>query len=218
MRRLLPGLTLLLAALAFGLWAMPHLPPRVVSHWDIHGQPNGTMSRTMAALFVPIFGAVLALVFAVLPRIDPRREHLLHAGVWWTLGNAVLILLAVVQVGVLGYNLGWPIPISSVALGSAGLLFILIGYLMPRMRSNWFMGIRTPWTLSSDVVWQRTHALGGRVFAAAGAVAVVLAFMQPPNMFTLLAVVVAIAVLIPVAYSYVLWRHERERGTSGTSA
>lgn len=215
MRRLTPGFALLLAALAFGLWAMPHLPARVTSHWDLAGRPDGTMGRTLAAVFLPLFGGVIGVVFAFLPRADPRREGLLHGGIWWTLGNAVLIFLACVHVAMLGYNLGWPISITGVALVGGGLLFILIGFLMPRMQPNWFMGIRTPWTLTSDTVWRQTHALGGRVFAAAGAVLVVLAFVRPPHALLVLACVVGTAVLLPVVASYLLWRHERRRGTEG---
>ena len=209
MRRLMPGFALLLAALAFGLWAMPHLPAQVTSHWNMAGQPDGTMGRTLAAVFLPLFGMVLGLVFAFLPRADPRKDGLLHGGIWWTLTNAIMIFLACLHIAMLGYNLGWPISIAGVALVGAGLLFILLGFLMPRMRSNWFMGIRTPWTLTSDTVWRRTHALAGRVFAAAGAVLVVLAFIQPEHGATILAAVIGVAVVIPVIASYLLWRHER---------
>lgn len=215
MRRLMPGFALLLAALAFGLWAMPHLPARVASHWDLAGRPDGTMGRTLAAVFLPLFGAVLGLVFAFLPHADPRKEGLLYGGIWWTLGNAIMIFLACIHIAMLGYNLGWPISITGVALVGAGLLFILLGFLMPRMQSNWFMGIRTPWTLTSDTVWRQTHALAGRVFAAAGAVLVVLAFIQPEHAATILAAVIAAAVIIPVVASYLLWRHERSAETGG---
>ena len=159
-----PRGTLLLAALAFSLWALPHLPARVTTHWDLAGRPDGTMSPTVAALFVPLAGALLGAIFAFLPHADPRREGLLHGGIWWTLGNAILAFLAVVQVALLGYNLGWPLSINGVVLVGVGLLLVLLGFLMPRMQPNWFMGIRTPWTLTSDTVWRRTHALGGRVF------------------------------------------------------
>ena len=218
MRRLMPGFALLLAALAFGLWALPPLPARVASHWALSGQPDGTMGRAAAAVFLPLFGAVLGLVFAVVPRLDPRKDQLLHAGVWWTIANAVLALLAVLHVALLGYNLGWPVPMAGVTLVAIGLLFILLGYLMPRMRSNWFMGIRTPWTLTSDAVWRSTHAVAGRLFAAAGAVFVVLGFMQPPHLMVMAAVVIAVAVGVPVAWSYLAWRREQERaGVSGSA-
>ncbi len=216
MRRLMPGFALLLAALAFGLWAMPHLPARVTSHWNMAGQPDGTMGRALAAVFLPLFGMVLGLVFAFLPRADPRKDGLLHGGIWWTLTNAIMIFLACLHIAMLGYNLGWPISIAGVALVGAGLLFILLGFLMPRMRSNWFMGIRTPWTLTSDTVWRRTHALAGRVFAAAGAVLVVLAFLQPEHGAVILAAVIGVAVVIPVIASYLLWRHEQAGDSTGS--
>jgi uncharacterized membrane protein len=99
-----------------------------------------------------------------------------------------------------------------VALVGVGLLFVLLGFLMPRMQPNWFMGIRTPWTLTSDTVWRRTHAFSGRVFAGAGAVLVVLGFLQPDHSVLILGVVVAAAVALPVVASYLLWRHERAEG------
>jgi uncharacterized membrane protein len=167
------------------------------------------MGRTFAALLLPLLGAVLGAVFAFLPHTDPRREGLLHGGIWWTLGNAVMVFLALIQVALLGYNLGWPISISGVVLVGMGLLLILLGFLMPRMQPNWFMGIRTPWTLTSDTVWRRTHAFSGRVFAAAGAVLVILGFLQPDHLALFLAVVIASAVALPVVASYLLWRHER---------
>ena len=210
MRRLTPGYALLLAALAFSLWALPHLPARVTKHWDLAGRPDGTMSPTVAALFVPLAGALLGAIFAFLPHADPRREGLLHGGIWWTLGNAILAFLAVVQVALLGYNLGWPLSINGVVLVGVGLLLVLLGFLMPRMQPNWFMGIRTPWTLTDDTVWRRTHAFSGRVFAGAGAVLVVLGVLQPDHLAVFLAVVFAAAVALPVVASYLLWRHERQ--------
>ena len=210
MRRLMPGFALLLAALAFGLWAMPHLPARVTSHWNMAGQPDGTMGRTLAAVFLPLFGMVLGLVFAFLPRADPRKDGLLHGGIWWTLTNAIMIFLACLHIAMLGYNLGWPISIAGVALVGAGLLFILLGFLMPRMRSNWFMGIRTPWTLSSDTVWRKTHRVGGYAFVLAGCLLVAMGVVQPAWFAGVLIAVAIGAAIIPVVYSYFVWRGEQE--------
>jgi uncharacterized membrane protein len=86
------------------------------------------------------------------------------------------------------------------------MLFVLIGALMPRMRPSWFMGIRTPWTLSSDDVWVRTHRLGGKLFVAAGAV-VAVSGLLPGNWWIIGAIALAaVLALVPVVYSWWLWR------------
>src|SRR5574337_331200 len=147
MARLRIGLGALLAAFGFSLWAWGRLPARVVTHWGVSGQPNGWSPRWVAVFLVPAIGVALAGLFTVLPRMDPRRRsYELHGSTWWAVANAVLVLLALVHVAAIGSNLGWGLPMGRLVIVGVGLLFGVIGNLMTRMRPNWFMGIRTPWT------------------------------------------------------------------------
>jgi uncharacterized membrane protein len=108
----------------------------------------------------------------------------------------------------LGAALGWNVDTGRAVMGGVGVLLAVIGNYLPRIRSNWFLGIRTPWTLSSERVWRDTHRIGGRAFVLGG-VAMVLAGFVPGAFARALSVSVVVAAAgIPVVYSYLAWRRE----------
>ncbi len=217
MRKLMPAVLITLATLAFSWWAWPQLPERVVTHWGANGQPNGWSSPTFAAFLMPGMMALLTLIFAALPHIDPlKKNYEFHGSVYFLLVNVLIGFTAIIQVLVLGSALGWPIEINAAIPVLLGALFLFIGNLLPRIRPNWFMGIRTPWTLSSERVWRKTHRVGGYAFSLAGLIFLVLAVLPTGsmNIVFMLAVIMPI-VLWPVLYSYLEWRREKEESGTG---
>jgi len=209
-RKLFPGLLVVAVAAAFSVWAYPQLPAQVATHFNLHGEPNGWSPRLVATVLAPALGIVIALVFTVLPHIDPRRANYDKFGpTYWTIANAVLVLVAALHVVTLGKALGWDININRVvSLGLGGLL-ALLGNLMTRIRPNWFVGIRTPWTLSSDTVWRKTHRFGGVAFVVAGLCVAATALTAVPWALFAAIGVAAAAGLASVVYSYVAWRGEQ---------
>ena len=211
MRKVIPGLLVLAASLAFGLWAWGRLPAEVATHWNLSGEPDGWSSRTTGVLLTPGIGLGLALLLTVFPRIDPRREsYALHGPTYWTVANASLVFLGAVHAAMIGYNLGWPLRMDMLVGVGAGALFILLGNLMTRMRPNWFMGIRTPWTLSSEQVWRKTHRVGGYGFVAAGVVMAAAGLLRSGAFAVIALVTVGAAAIVPIVYSYFAWRDENE--------
>ncbi|HEU4829755.1 MAG TPA: SdpI family protein [Gemmatimonadales bacterium] len=211
MRKLLPGMLATLAALGFGLWALPGLPDQVATHWGLNGEPDGWSSRTTAVVLLPLLGLGIAALLAFLPRTDPRRKDFeLHADTYWLVANASLIVISAIHTGVIGFNLGWPIPLSRVVAIGIGGLFVLIGNVMTRMRPNWFMGIRTPWTLSSDLVWRKTHRMAGYGFVSAGILVMLAGLLRPEWASWVMIISIAVTAFGSVVYSYLLWREERE--------
>jgi uncharacterized membrane protein len=214
MRKLWPGLLVLAAAVAFSLWAAPQLPERVVTHWGVSGEPDGWSSKRMLLVFMPLIGVGMALLMAVLPKIDPRRASWAqHGSTYWTLVNMVVAFFGLMHFLMVGYNIGWPIDITTVVVSAVGVLFAAIGNLMTRMRPNWFMGIRTPWTLSDDTVWRKTHRVGGYLFTAAGVIMVLAALLKLPGLVFIVIGVAGVSALVPIGYSYLLWRQAQERAT-----
>jgi uncharacterized membrane protein len=187
------------------------LPLRVASHWNAQGDINGWSSRTLLVLLTPLLGVGIALLLAALPRIDPKRENdALHAGPYWLIGNAVLVFLALTQVAIVGANLGWPVPVTRLTMAGVGALFVIVGRMMPRMQPNWFMGIRTPWTLSSETVWRKTHELGGRLMTWAGIAVVLGALLGGAFSVAIVVGAAVVAGAVSLVYSYLLWRREQE--------
>jgi uncharacterized membrane protein len=209
-RKIFPGFIAQLLAVAFGIWAYPHLPAEVATHFDVSGDPNGWSSRVVAAIVLPALGVGLMLLFAVLPRLDPRQANYAKFGsTWWTVANAVGILLAALHILMLGKAMGWAVDMTRIVGFGLGGLLVLIGNLMTRLRPNWFMGIRTPWTLSSDQVWRRTHRFGGIAFVIAG-LGVLAASAARSSLALYFAIgLTGAAALGSVVYSYLLWRQEQ---------
>jgi uncharacterized membrane protein len=214
MRKLIPGIAAILVALAFGIWALPNLPVEVASHWGLDGEPDGWSSRTTAVFVLPLIGLGIAALLAFLPRTDPRQKNVeLHAGTYWLVANASLVVISAVHIGMIAFNLGWPVPLTRIVAIGIGGLFVLIGNVMTRMRPNWFMGIRTPWTLSSDVVWRRTHRVGGYGFVIGGILVMLAGLLRPSWASWVMLASVGAAALGSIVYSYIVWRGERERAT-----
>lgn len=208
-RKLWLGLLAVTGAAVFGFAIASRLPARVASHWDIHGHVNGSMPRTMLLLLLPVMAFATAGVLLIAPHLDPKRRNFpLHAGAYWIVGNGVLILLAAVHVFTLGYNLGWPVNISAVIGVAVGLLLMVMGNVLTRVRPNWIFGVRTPWTLSSDRSWRETHRFTGYLFVLVGLVVLVTAFAAPRAVTIVLMVGVLGAAVAGVAYSYFAWKRD----------
>lgn len=201
-------------AILFTTWALsvliyPALPERMVTHWDLAGRPDGWSDRAIGAFVLPLTMTVTFAMMAFLPRIDPRAEH---AGKFMETYEIVvagsLAALALVHLSVIGTALGWNTPVARVVPVAIGGLFVLIGNLLPRARSNFFFGIRTPWALSNERVWARTHRAGGLIMIASGLAMIAAGFVEGHLAFTLVLGAALLAGLGTVAYSYWAWRQE----------
>src|SRR5262249_2410823 len=136
------GLVVALCSVAVTWWAWDQLPPHMATHWDASGHVNGDSSRAFGALFAPGLMGVLALLFQVLPRLDPRHrnyEKFIHT--YWVIANSVVLFVGVVHVMVIGNAIGYPVAMSRVVPLGMGILFIALGNVLPRVEPNWFVGI-----------------------------------------------------------------------------
>lgn len=198
-------------ALGFSAAVFSRLPERVPTHWDGQGVANGDSSRILAVLLDPLMMALIALILPRLPKIDPKRENYEKFQPTYDLVvNGVVTMMLVMHIVILGIALGWPISMERFMPVMMGALFILMGNVMPRARPNWWFGIRTPWTLSNDRVWERTHRLGGYLFVAAGVVVMLLALAPTSIVTPVMVAVVVVAAGVPLVFSYFAWKQERE--------
>ena len=219
--RVILGITAIVLAvsLAVSLWAWGQIPAgaQVPIHWGINGQANGYAPKAVGLFLLPGIIAGMGIVFGVLPYIDPRREHQQRstAARLWIMGAAIIVLGALHVAAVLT-AVGAPVDIGQVVVIALGALYLVIGNFLGKTRSNWFIGIRTPWTLSSEVAWSRSHRLGGYLSMAAGVVSIILGLVAPPavSAFGLIGSA-AVAGILPVVYSYFAWRSDPHRSGFG---
>jgi uncharacterized membrane protein len=210
MRKRWFGLVLVAVALALSLWAYPRLPETVPTHWNLRGEADGYSSRLVAVLGVPAGLLALALLFQILPRIDPRgANYAKFRDTYWLLVNGVLGLLLALHVLVLAIGMGAGVNVNRAIAVGGGLLLMLVGNYLGRVEPNWFLGVRTPWTLSSETVWRKTHRTAAWLFVAGGVVLVVMGLARPVNQMPLLAATAAVVAGIPIVQSYILWRREK---------
>jgi uncharacterized membrane protein len=208
---LILALLLIAAAAAISLAVYGQLPESVASHWNMNDQVDGSMPRFWGAFLMPLIGLVMLGAFLLIPIIDPLRANI---ATFRRPFNVFIVLI----VGFLLYlhvlttlwNLGLrSFRMSSALLPAMGLLFIFIGFMLRRAKRNFSIGIRTPWTLASDRVWDKTHRLGSLLFVASGILVILGAFFPGVVAYWLVFGSVIAASLIAVVYSYVLWRDEQ---------
>lgn len=208
------SLVFIAVMLGVAVWAYPHLPAQTPTHWDAHGNVNGWMPRFWAAAIWPLMMLGLALVFAVLPAISPRKFEIRpFARAYGIVVLATLAFTLVVGTTALLAGAGYQVSVALVAPVAVGALLMVVGNFMGKFRKNFFVGIRTPWTLTNDVVWERTHRLAGWLFVLAGLAWIAGTLLGAPPAVMVAATLVA--AFVPAIYSYFIYRRLEGRPRSG---
>jgi uncharacterized membrane protein len=203
-------LVVLAASLIGSFVAYDMLPETVASHWNAAGEVDGYMDRGAGAFMMPVLSIFLVGLFYVIPRIDPLKRNILGFMEYYEGFILVFVLfLTYMNAITLAWNLGHSFNMGSAVTPAIGLLFIYIGFLCGASRQNWFIGIRTPWTLSSERVWAKTHSVAKNAFVLLGLLWIVFGFVLPGEILVLIAATLAVSLGL-VAYSYFAYKKERE--------
>ncbi|MCE7938203.1 hypothetical protein DCC79_08275 [bacterium] len=202
--------------LASAAWFWRAAPDRIPVHWNLAGEPDRYGGKVEGLLFVPLLSVGLYVLLRVLPRFDPARDRYARfQGAYDTLRVGILGVMAVLYAVILLWVSGRPVDVG-LAVGTAvGALMVLLGWVMPRLEPNWFVGIRTPWTLSSGTAWRRTHAAGRPVFVLAGVLMALAGWLKAPWALGVAFGGLLAGTLALVVYSYVVWRDAPDRVPPG---
>lgn len=199
---------IMLGTLVFGMVIYPRLPEQVPIHWNAAGEVDGYGSRFMGALGLPLMNLGLALLLKFVPAIDPKRQNYEKFKPFYQIFIWIFVLF---MTGLYFLTIAWALGYRpSIALFTKlgmGIMFMVLGNYLGKVRPNWFFGIRTPWTIENEEVWLRTHRLGGPLMFGAGLITVFLAFFEHPSSFFLVMAVIMLTSLIPTVYSY--WLYQR---------
>jgi uncharacterized membrane protein len=207
------------AMTVLGVWAWFQLPAdaQIPIHWGVDGQPNGYAPKTVGLFLLPLITVGVAAVFWAIPVIEPRRANILKSGkAYRAIWVGTVLLLAAIDLVTTAAALGATIDITLVVFVAVGMLFIVIGNYLPKVRPNYMVGIRTPWTLTSDLSWDRTHRIGGRLFVLEGIVFIVMGLVRPAQGMFVAVLIGGIVLMLVVlfAYSYWVWKTDPGRRTT----
>ncbi len=208
---LIVSIVMILLAVGLSAAVYGRLPDPMASHWGVNDEVNGTISRFWGAFLMPIVALAMLALFLLFPSIDPLKANIARfREVFNTFIAFIIAFLLYIHVLTLVWNLGnHGFRMSTAIVPAIGLLFILAGMLIRRAKRNFFIGIRTPWTLSSDRVWDQTHRLGSVLFIACGILALFGLFFPGATAFTIVIVPILVCTLVLVVYSYIVWAREQ---------
>ncbi len=185
-----------------GIYYYPQIPERMAIHWNIFGVVDGYSSKVFGLFLLPFVSIGLLLLFLVIPRIDPLKNIEKFGKYYWGLVVSLLVFFLYLDSLVISWNLGlFNFSMVQALAPAFGILFYYLGVVIENAKRNWFVGIRTPWTLSDENVWDKTHKLGGKLFKICGLIAL---FGIVFEWFALLLILVPILFVVAylTAYSY----------------
>lgn len=206
---------IILGMFALSAWTWVHIPDQPIPvHFGPEGQPDRYGSKFEGLLLLPLFAIACNLLLSFLPRIEPRAAHLLRSSkAYHAVWIAVIALLAVLHGSAIAVVLGQSTGLSTTMVGTAtGILLMVMGNYLGKVRSNFSFGIRTPWTLSSEKSWHKSHRLCGWLLFGLGLVCVLASIAGKPILFLwLLLGGTGGITLILFVYSYLVWKDDPDK-------
>ena len=191
-----------IASLAISIYFYPFMPEKMASHWNAEGKVNGYMPKNVALFLIPLVILFLSLLFIAIPKVDPMKSNIKSFKKYYD-GFVILFLIFMLSlhIQIILWNTGLKIPFNLFIPLWVAILFFYVGILLENAQQNWFIGIRTPWTLSNEKVWNKTHRLGGKLFKIAAFIALAGIFFPKYAIWFILLPALAFAFCL-IAYSY----------------
>jgi uncharacterized membrane protein len=204
---------LILVSFLIGAYLYTYMPEKMASHWDANGSVNGYMPKLLGLFLLPVISAILFLAFMLIPKIDPLKANIEefrgHFDVFILL---LFVFLFYIYMLTMLWNMGYRFNIIQLLALALGMIIYYAGVMTENAKQNWFIGVRTPWTLSSEVVWDKTNKLAGKLFKGAGVLAA-MGTVFPEYAILLILGPVILAAVYPVIYSYQQYQQEVKAGS-----
>ena len=198
---------IILLPIVAGLILWNSLPDKMATHFDSDGNANGYSDKWFAVIGLPGIVLALHLICIFATALDPKRRNIHDKAfgiVMWVCPTVSIIC----SLATYSYALGWNIPFVTVIIVFMGILFAVLGNYLPKCKQNYTFGIKVPWTLSDEEVWNKTHRFAGFLWTAGGIVIVATAFLKSFVLF--IGITAAIAV-VPIVYSLVIYKRKKGR-------
>ncbi len=199
-----------LIPILIGLAIYDKLPEQMPSHFNFKGEVDGYSSKNFGVFGLPLMMAGFTLLVSFALNTDPKRKNYSPAlkaiSLWLCPGLSVGLSLLIYTKA-----LGKDVPISTIVMVFVALIYLVMGIFLPKVKRNYTMGIKLPWTLDSDENWDKTHKFGGKIWIIAGIILLINVFIKSKYLFL---APVFVSILAPIVYSYLLYRKTKGNNTS----
>ena len=205
-------------ALILGLLAISLIIPALVwnrvpdtlpIHWNAAGEPDDFGPKGLALLLMPATALFLNLLFWLIPVMDPKRNVPKFIGVLRLLQVVMTIFTVGLQALMVADALGYAVRMDLVVPIAVSLLLLVLGNYFGKLRPNYFVGIRTPWTLESPEIWIKTHRLAGRIWVVGALLLIVLRFLMGSELYFIVFIgIVLFMSFFPIGYSFYLYKQQ----------
>lgn len=189
------ALGIILLSFIIGIYFYNQMPEKMAIHWNVKGEVDSYASKFLGLFLIPVILLMIFLLFIAIPRIDPLKQNIEEFRKYYIGFLFYTYILTIL------WNYGFRFSIAQLITPAFGILFYYCGILIENAKRNWFIGIRTPWTLSNEEVWNRTHRIGGRLFKLAGIISFAGIALQKYALFFVLVPVLLVSIYT-VIYSY----------------
>ncbi len=205
------SLVLIIAAFVISVYVYPAAPDEVPSHWNAKGEVDGYMSKFWGLFILPIIMSLLFPLFLILPKIDPLKKNVMKfINYFHGLIIVLFCFFFYIHVLIIFASFGTIFNMTVMIMPALGLMFYFIGIVTENAKQNWFIGIRTPWTLSNEKVWNKTHKLGGKLLKLMALLAIIGIFFGEWGIWLFIVPVLALSFYL-VAYSYFEYQKETKK-------
>ncbi len=187
----------------------PHLPAQIPIHFDIHGNPDNYASKAAYWWIISSMTIGLYLIMLIIPLIDPKGKIKQMGNKYYILKLILVGLMALLSIISVYVAANPKVKINFLIMITIGLMFLVFGNYMPSFKPNYFIGIRTPWTLESEENWRRTHRFGGWLWAITGLLVIILTVIGVNAIVSI--ILLTIAAFTPLVYSFIIYLEQKKK-------
>lgn len=202
---------ILLIMLGLSAWAWVQVPAgtEVPIHWNAAGEPDNYGNKFVGIFLLPLVTVGVVGIFTLVLYVDPKRANIRRSARAYraTLFGVLLFMLAMhvaTMINVVGYDLN----IGYIAAPAVGLMFIVMGNYLGKIRRNYMFGVRTPWTLASELSWNKTHRFAGKLFVITGVIVLLATLWNPVWAFYVMIGCIIVTLALTMVYSYWVWKND----------
>lgn len=184
------------------------LPDNLATHWGLNGSANDYQTKANAMMMLIGIMIILYILMVIIPKIDPKNNYKTFIRPYMAIFNTMFAVLFVINLITILTGLGYDLPISYLGNFIVGVIFMVFGNFIQIVKPNFFLGIRTPWTLSSERVWKDTHRVSSKLFVLAGMLMMLAAFLPPVYRVSVIFIAAIGCIILSLLYSYIVYQRQ----------